>query len=266
MNLIEPDAPMAGPIITGGHRALSLASRRGYHLYNRNQFLQTAQSISPAFWLDTVLPALRASAHENVASRLTAAAARSRKNSSIYDTKQSQGPELATEILFDSRLLKPIERNASRISICAHIRKLTKERKPIRLGLPLFSRKPISPLKNRGHQPDLSEITSLVRCYQLARMLSWAHDYGVEFIIFADGHKYRRACGTPGTFVDEYQSALTYWCKALGIDDLVHILRLQDAVSARLGSYGWERRLEVYENFQRQLTGDYGRYLTRRTF
>lgn len=244
-------------LITDGHRAIRLAGRAKAQLYDTERFRAGVRTISPVFWTDTVLPSMLRSANETVSRRLTAAATRARHNASVYDTTVSGGAEIATEILFDNCLCKPHEVYLSRQALHHYLRMLRASRRPIRIGLPLFSRKPVSPLKNRGSHPDLAEIASLLRCYVLARMLAWVHDYGVEFVIFADGYKYRRACGTPYKTVAAYQDGLRYWCKKLGIDEMVRIVDYEQAVYEALGASGMQWREAQYTAKQRSLERNY---------
>ncbi len=51
--------------------------------------------------------------------------------------------------------------------------------------------------------------SSLARCYEVASLLSWFHPDGVEFRVYADGHKYRRACLTPPALIDDYPDQLS---------------------------------------------------------
>ncbi|MGH3437444.1 MAG: L-tyrosine/L-tryptophan isonitrile synthase family protein [Sciscionella sp.] len=244
-------------LITKGHRAIELAARPDARLYTVMEFLGIAQRVSPEFWLDTFIPMLRRSASENVASRLTAAAKRARASAHVYGVSTPGAAEVATEILFDRHLVKPREQHRSRASVQQHFRSLRESKAPLRIGLPLFSRKPVSPIKNRGPYPDLAEIASMLRCYQLAAMLSQVHDTKTEFLIFADGVKYRRACETDLLQVRLYQDALRYWCDQLGISDLVQVIDYEDAVCSALGVDAAKRREAQYEQCRANLSGNY---------
>jgi Pyoverdine/dityrosine biosynthesis protein len=246
-----PDSPFR--LISRGHRAIELARRPEARLYSQAEFHSVARGVSPAFWADTFLPLLRRSASEKIASRLTAALKRARKNAQGYGVGRPGPREAATEVLFDSQLVKLREQFTSRAAVHRHLGTLRESRTPLRLALPLFSRKPVSPVKNRGPYPDLAEIASLLRCYELAAMLSWVYDEKSEFLVFADGMKYRRACGTGVDRIRRYQDALRYWSAQLGIDDLVKVVDYEDAVSGALGADGTRRREAAFEERSAEL-------------
>lgn len=247
-------------LISDGHRAVELAGKPGAHLYTQAEFRGTAQSVSPEFWMDTFIPLLRRFSSERVAARLTAAAKRARTHVDTYQAGELGPAELATEIFFDRQLTRPREQFRSRASLHCHLRSLRESRARLRIGLPLFSRKPVSPVKNRGPYPDLAEIASLLRCHELAAMLSWVYDEEVEFLIFADGMKYRRACRTAMSRVQWYQDGLRFWSDQLGIGDLVKIVDYEDALSSALGVDDTWRRESRYEEYCAQMAATYGRY------
>ena len=252
-------------LIGQGHRAIDLARRPGVRLYSKGEFQRVAETVSAAFWTDTFIPLLRRAASERIASRLTAAAKRAHANAGTYGVAAIGAAELATEVIFDSHLVKPRQEFQSRIDIYRDFAALRKSRANLCLALPLFSRKPVSPVKNRGHYPDLAEIASLLRCYQLAALLSWAYDEEVRFLVFADGVKYRRACGTPLSQIRTYQQALRFWCTELRIGDLVEIVDYEDAVHAALGTEETERREARYRAYRDELHARYGRHFDPRT-
>lgn len=225
-----------------------------------SEFFGAARRVSPSFWMDTFLPLLRRSASANVASRLTTAAKRARDKAGVYGVTRPGSTEVAAEVLFDRQLVKPREKNFSRASMHQHLVHLQRSQTPVRLSLPLFSRKPVSPLKNRGPYPDLSEIASLLRCYELAKMLSSIHEADTEFLIFADGHKYRRACGTGAEHVDLYQNALQYWCHELGIDSLVKVLDYESEVHSAIGMEAAAARETQYEDLRETLAAQYDQH------
>ncbi|MDM0029103.1 L-tyrosine/L-tryptophan isonitrile synthase family protein [Variovorax saccharolyticus] len=245
-------------MITADHRAIRLAENVEVGIYHAAEFEARAHRMSSARWTGAVLPSLLHSAAEATGLRLTAAASRAKSRLPDYNSSRAGSAEIATEILFDSGFCKPNEKNLSRRAVHEHFKGLRDRREPVRLGLPLFSRKPISPLKNRGPNPDLAEIASILRCHTVAKMLSHVHDSAAQFVIYADGHKYRRACGTPATVVAAYQADLLYWCHQLGLTDLVQIVDYEKAVCASLGDAGSARREARFQEICADLRGQLG--------
>lgn len=155
---------------------------------------------------------------------------------------------IITEILCDNIFVRYKKDFLSRSIIYEKIIQLQEQKQIIRLCLPLFSRKPVSPIKNKGGGVDLAEIASLLRCYVLAKMISTVYEYGVEFVIFADGYKYQRACQTPSDIIQMYQDGLHYWCNFLGINDLVKIIDYESNLKLYLTSHELDCREQIYLN------------------
>src|SRR5207302_1334389 len=119
-------------LITQGHRAIELAARPDVRPYTRSEFRSAAQRISYAFWMDTFMPLLRRSASEKIASRLTAATKRAHANAHVYGTRMPGREEVATEVFFDGRLVKPREYYRSRTNVHHHLRSIRQSKAPLR--------------------------------------------------------------------------------------------------------------------------------------
>ncbi len=116
---------------------------------------------------------------------------------------------------------------------------------PIELVFPILSRKPFSPLKNRGNQPDLAEIYTVARLGEAAMALNQLSPTGCCIRILADGHKYRRACKTPKNIVDQYQNDLLYWIDAVEITGIVDLVDYEIWI---------ENSLSDVEQFEREVS------------
>jgi pyoverdine/dityrosine biosynthesis protein Dit1 len=215
-------------------------------LYDQVEFKRNACYVSSQFWIETVLPALQLSINETVSKRLIAAVRRAKENSSLYDTKTPEIAGVCTEVFFDTRLFRPNEAHVERRFLHEKIKNLLYNKQPLKIGLPLFSRKPVSPVKNRGYLPDMAEIVSIGRCYEIALILSQVYGNDVEFIIFADGNKYRRACATPLEIIDEYQNGLIFWINMLNASSLVKVVDYETQVHSALGDNQTNTREERY--------------------
>ena len=95
--------------ISGGHRLLALARNPGALLYDRAEFNRRAFYITPQFWLDTVMPALRQVMSDTVSQRLIAAARRAKSNAPLYGAKVPDAAAVCTEVFFDTRLCRPMK-------------------------------------------------------------------------------------------------------------------------------------------------------------
>ncbi len=104
----------------------------------------------------------------------------------------------------------------------------------VEILFPIFSRKPISPIKNCGYYADLAEIATILRMASLSKILHNTLGKRVIFTVLADGKKYNRACKTPDFIVDEYQKSLQFWIDYLKLDDLVSIVDYERRVLASI--------------------------------
>lgn len=232
--------------ISNGNRALEISDRNIHSLYTEGEFRKKALAIPSDFIFEKIVPSLINLMEQNIAHRLTSAALRANHNNSIYGVKKAGITEISTEILFDPKLTKVIKNNASRESIHRKIKGLYDNKKSLSIGLPLFSRKPISPIKNRGYLPDIGDIHSLMRCAEFAKLLSCIHDYDIHLNIFADGFKYQRACGTPYNIICDYQTSLRFWAEKLGIDKYIKIINYEDILTDTLGVDYIRYREEIF--------------------
>lgn len=230
------------PLISDGHRVLAAAAAPGARLYTRADYDGRALEVSPVFWRGGVLAALRAKSNSCVHRRLDAAARRARD----HGGRLPGDAEVGAEVLHDRLYFKGGEGHLTWEAARGRLKALADQGRPVRLGLPLFSRKPVSPVKNRGHHPDLADIAALGRCHEVAALLRSVHPAGVEFVVYADGHKYRRACQTPPELVDEYQAGLRYWNRALKQSDLVTVADYEAQLRAVLGDEEMARREALY--------------------
>ncbi len=119
----------------------------------------------------------------------------------------------------------------------------------IEIILPLFSRKPISPIKNRGHYADIGEIATILKIASFVKVLQSFSNKQIFFTILADGKKYNRACNTLDFVVEEYQKSLQFWIDYFKLNDLV---RIEDYEKRVFKSIGEELYLLREEKFYKK--------------
>jgi putative intracellular protease/amidase len=234
-------------MISDGHQIIRLSNSDNISLYTEEIFRERAIFLPLDYWNHTIIESLRRKSSENISTKLVSATMRAHKNSGSYEGMKPGDLQIASEILFEPSLFKPNEQHLSRTQVYSRIKELYKLKKPIRLALPVFSRKPVCPLKNRGHLPDLAEIVTLSRCYEVAALLELVYPFGVEFTAYADGNKYRRACGTPHELIQDYQDGLVYWSQQLDITTLVRIVDYESELVKILGRDLISERESQYE-------------------
>lgn len=243
--------------ISNGHRILDTCSRDDMKLYDQHSFDRNAIRLPYQVWIENILASIRQSTNDTLSTRLLALIKRTRKNLTLYNAKHAGPAELITEFFFDKIFFKVKEAHFSKQLMHHKIRSLLQQKKPLSLCLPLFSWKPVSPVKNAGYLPDFAEIASLARCYKVAHILSEIYPHEVRFNIYADGSKYRRACFTPHYMVAGYQKGMHYWNQQLGTAHLVNIIDYESAVLNAIGREKVEERKRLYHNRLRELTDKY---------
>ena len=243
--------------ISDGHRLIQLAYSSRNSLYTRSEFLRRAVYVSPEDWAHSFITTLRMKMSRNVALRINATLGRARKQLLNYGVNLLGPSELIAEAMFDSTWFRGSEEHYSRSSMRAHVAKVLDKREPIELVFPVFSRKPTSPLKNRGYLPDLAEIVSLARLAEAAHVINTFSPTGCIVTLAADGHKYRRGCRTPSWIVDEYQSALQYWIEALGASSLLKLIDYETLTKNTLSPEEWHSRESAYQNKTKRLSERY---------
>jgi len=246
--------------ISSGHRLIQLAKKNRGKLYTSNEFNAKAIFLSADFWLENFIPQLKINMSTNISNRVSAAISRARKNISFYNVDAVGISELIAEALFDNNWYKANEDNISRIEVRDKVSKILSKNKKIQLYLPILSRKPYSPVKNKGTLPDISELHTLARCAEAAYTINSLSPTGCEFIILSDGFKYNRACGTPDSEVELYQSGLKYWIDLLDIKDVVKLENYEDWVNKDLSDLLKNRREEHYNNKCIELRNEFSSY------
>jgi hypothetical protein len=77
-----------------------------------------------------------------------------------------------------------------------------KQRQPVKIVIPSFPGHPVNPLTHARIQPDLGEVASFTRLWQISEHVRTIHDPGLCFIISLDGRAYAPFCGyTPESFL-----------------------------------------------------------------
>ncbi len=243
--------------ISSGHRLVKLTRMKRFHLYQHEEFHAKALRVPAEYWLDHFLPALRARMNETITQRVNAAIVRARTHAKSYGVDKPGAAEFVAEAFFDNVWYKIRENNVSRPALRDQIRAILARGECLNLHLPIFSRKPFSPIKNRGPFPDLAEIHSLTRCAEAAQVINALSPTGCRITVLADGFKYNRACRTPDSFVNAYQSGLAFWVAHMDIADIVNVVNYEQWISDRLPTPLLERRPGLYERHIRDLTEAY---------
>ncbi|MFE1577675.1 L-tyrosine/L-tryptophan isonitrile synthase family protein [Streptomyces fradiae] len=252
-------AEQRGSRISDGHRLIRAVRARPFQLYSARRHATRAVTVDAEEWLAAVMPALRAAVSRTASARLDTALARARKRMNEYGVRRVGSAEAVAEALSDGRWFRTQRAHMGRAELRDRVARALRHGEPVELVFPVFSRKPFSPVKNRGVAPDTAELHSLARCAALAHTVAALSPTGCRFTVLADGRKYNRACGTPGPVVAAYQDTLRRWVSDLGADGVLRVVDYEEWVARGLGAADLRTREEYYQRRAAALADRYGR-------
>ncbi|WP_374983272.1 L-tyrosine/L-tryptophan isonitrile synthase family protein [Streptomyces fradiae] len=245
--------------ISDGHRLIRAVRARPFQLYSARRHATRAVTVDAEEWLAAVMPALRAAVSRTASARLDTALARARKRMDEYGVRRVGSAEAVAEALSDGKWFRTQRAHMGRAGLRDRVAQALRHGEPVELLFPVFSRKPFSPVKNRGVAPDTAELHSLARCAALAHTVAALSPTGCRFTVLADGRKYNRACGTPGPVVAAYQDTLRRWVADLGADAVLRVVDYEGWVAGGLGAADLRTREEYYRRRAAELADRYGR-------
>lgn len=126
--------------------------------------------------------------------------------------------------------------------------------------MPILSRKPLSPIKNKGIYPDLGEINTLLRIYSISKIISILSNCECQFIILSDGNKYRRACLTNKKIVDDYQKSLKYWIDKLKLSQHIKLIDYEEYIHSQKTNNLTEERNFLYNKKLQELSNTFDNF------
>ncbi|WCG81527.1 L-tyrosine/L-tryptophan isonitrile synthase family protein [Pectobacterium sp. A5351] len=217
--------------ISSSHRLISLVERLRHQLDTMDGRGSNYTIVHEDYFVNEILGKLENKLNTTISKRQSALLKRIKGKFGNHNSNKLTAVEYAAEALFDGYFFKNNEQYINRSETVSIISENINKHKEIILAMPVLSRKPFSPIKNKGYFPDIGEINTLLRCAKLAKLISNISNYPCKFIILADGNKYNRACKTPYEVVDLYQQSLNYWVKYLHIDDFVEVVDYEKWIS-----------------------------------
>ncbi|WP_445495353.1 L-tyrosine/L-tryptophan isonitrile synthase family protein [Photorhabdus sp. SF281] len=208
--------------ISSRHLLIELTRELRYSLYFFGDVNVRSEYISADYFLDEFISLLQNIMNKSISQRQSATLIISRNLQNEYEVKNIGISEVVSESLFDNYFFKIKKHYTPRNYIRDQVKKCLNKEEKIELLLPILSRKPFSPIKNRGGLADLAEIQTIIRCAKLGHLTNNLSPTGCKFTILSDGLKYNRACGTPSHIVQEYQNSIIFWIKKLGVEDVIN--------------------------------------------
>ncbi len=235
--------------ISDGHRLIRLARQKRLALYGEAEFLARCAYIDADYFMNRFIPVLLAKISDGVTVRVNAAIVRARRHAALYDVKKVGVAEYVAEAFYDSHLYNAHEAHLPRPMLRDQIKAIIHKGEALELLFPIFSRKPFSPIKNRGPLPDLAEIVSLARCIEAVQAANTLCPTGCRLNFLADGLKYNRACRTPDAIITAYQRSLSYWVSVLAGHHVVDLCDYEGWIGRHLRGDIAGTRPAVYANY-----------------
>jgi|HubBroStandDraft_6_1064221.scaffolds.fasta_scaffold70313_2 hypothetical protein len=235
--------------ISDGHRLIRLARQKRLALYGEAEFLARCAYIDADYFMNRFIPVLLAKISDGVTVRVNAAIVRARRHAALYDVKKVGVAEYVAEAFYDSHLYNAREAHLPRPTLRDQIKAIIHKGEALELLFPIFSRKPFSPIKNRGPLPDLAEIVSLARCIEAVQAANTLCPTGCRLTLLADGLKYNRACRTPDAIIAAYQRSLSYWVSVLAGHHVVDLTDYEGWIGRHLRGDIAGTRPAVYANY-----------------
>ncbi|WP_445375805.1 L-tyrosine/L-tryptophan isonitrile synthase family protein [Photorhabdus tasmaniensis] len=246
--------------ISSSHRLIELTRKLRYSLYLGGDANVKSECISADYFLDEFIPLLQNVMNKSISQRQSATLIRARKLQNEYEVKNIGIPEVVAESLFDNYFFKIKKDYTPRNYIRDQVKNCLNKEEKIELLLPILSRKPLSPIKNRGSLADLAEIQTIIRCAKLGRLTNNLSPTGCKFTILSDGLKYNRACGTPSHIVQEYQNSIAFWIKKLGVEDVINFQNYENWIEENMLSNRYTQRDKMYKEHCDDLSTHYDKY------
>lgn len=129
----------------------------------------------------------------------------------------------------------------------------------IEILFPIFSRKPISPIKNCGYYADIAEIYSILKMASFSKIANNFVDK-VTFSILADGKKYNRACKTPDVIVEKYQKSIQFWIDYFKFNHLIHLDDYETRTHSSIGDEHYLYREESFVKKYKEISSLFDRF------
>jgi len=151
------------------------------------------------------------------------------------DFKKPTRIEILTKAFYDPYFFRKTEYFINYKNLENKLLSSIKNNSCIEIIFPIFSRKPISPIKNRGYFADIAEIFTILKIASFVKLIQKIIGKDIIFKILADGKKYNRVCKTPDYIVEDYQKSLQFWVDYFKLNNNIKIVDYEKYFSILLG-------------------------------
>ena len=141
------------------------------------------------------------------------------------------------EVLVDGGHSRSLEEHVRQPAVTDKIERSVAAGRPVRVVIPSFPGRPFSPLTHQRVQPDLGEAYGFVLLHRIALHVRATYEPGVQFVILLDGQVYNPFYGYPVESEHQYPRDLQALVDALGVEETISFVDLQDLVDARAAEF-----------------------------
>ncbi len=231
--------------VISSHFMEILAKDPRLQLYSAKDFSSRHILLESRLVEESLLPTLLCSSRRFAEQRAQLAGPRARLYFQKHGVARPQDIRVEHEIaeaVFDKQYLRGPRETCSRQAISSKVRLLIEQGQPIRMVIPALPFKFSSPLKTRGHGPDLGEINFLLSLVEIAWTVEILYKKGrgsppgplAQFIVVSDGSRFASFVGEPTDRLDKYQEMVQDWVRRLGLENYVSIVDYLEVLRARL--------------------------------
>ncbi|TCJ93952.1 hypothetical protein EV694_2186 [Volucribacter psittacicida] len=135
--------------ISSSHRLINITSTLRHQLSNNNYGI--FDRVSSNFLINEIFQKLEYQSNITVSKRQSALFKRAKDNLNNYNSQKLSSFEYATEALFDNYFFKNNKNFINRVEALKIIKRSIIQNGNISLVMPILSRKPFSPIKNKGY-------------------------------------------------------------------------------------------------------------------
>jgi pyoverdine/dityrosine biosynthesis protein Dit1 len=151
----------------------------------------------------------------------------------VEPSGQSPAEKVLDVLLYQRHCRSPEEHARGQPAVTEKIERSVAAGKPVRIVIPSFAGRPCSPLTHQRVQPDLSEAYAFVLLHRISLHVKATYEPGVHFVIVLDGATYNPFYGYTVEAEHQYPRDLQALVDALGLQETISLVDLQDLVDDR---------------------------------
>lgn len=233
--------------------------------YGAEDFAAQAIHMTPQDVMIRLIPELKKASRKVVEQRSEAAADRARQNYAQYglaSAKEVGTAEIITEAITDRNFRKTNISDEDRRDFRDRIARRIEKGEPIEIVAPMLPNKVACPLKTRGTLPGLAEAGLIARLGEIAGIVDALYPTGklkpgrrgANFIIVADGRRFKNSWNTPEEVIVEYQKGLQWWIDKLGLTETVSLMDYEHIMTRMLSPEAQKERGDSHKDAMKTLS------------